>query len=141
MNRRVGALASGLLSMAVAAFAPMACGSPYSDALDARPSPTSDEERRAECAWTRQEMARMQNIAAVVSQQPMLQYQKMQAMVLARQNYAALESHAANVGCTASFGTTTVAPASQGMGFDDCYEKCKKLTERSNGECFDSCKR
>jgi hypothetical protein len=44
-----------------------------------------------------------------------------------------------SVPCTATFGAA--ATPSTGMTFDECYDKCKKVADRSNDQSFDACKR
>jgi hypothetical protein len=99
--------------------------------------PKTDGERQEECARVRQEMARVQSIAQVArtTLEPM---DALPIQILARNNLARLESRAAEVGCRAAFSDT---PPSGQTSFDECFAKCKKLTSRTNEQCFDSCKR
>jgi hypothetical protein len=61
------------------------------------------------------------------------------------QNIAALETKSADLGCVGAFSGTPAAPntpaAGVGMTFDECFDKCKQLTRRSDTECFETCKR
>ena len=124
----------------------------YAAALAKRPLPTDDAGRRAECAWIRQEAARLQNMLIAMDQQQGVpgpyNFQPIyRAAAQQRVNSAgaALASRASEVGCAAAFSN---APAPQaappsapaGMSFDECFQKCKQYTSRTNEECFDSCK-
>jgi len=50
------------VGIAIACSAPALAQDEYATALGARPMPTDDAGRRAECAWIRQEEARLKNI-------------------------------------------------------------------------------
>lgn len=107
----------------------------YWDLPTSHRMPANEQERQEECARIRQEMARVESIAEV-AQVNLAPLYAASVRVKARQNLAALESRAAEVGCSAAF---TNIPNKKDMSFDECFDKCKKYTNRSNEECFDSC--
>ncbi len=127
----------------------------YAETLAQRPMPTDDAGRRAECAWIRQEEARLQNFLIAFNAQASVpgpyNYQaiyRAAAQMRVQSATAALESRAADVGCNAAFSNAPapqaappVAPTPQGgLSFDECFQKCKQYTSRTNDQCFDSCK-
>ena len=111
----------------------------YAEGLAARPTPTTSADRRSECAYIRSEIARMQGIAAAAPAMFSSSIYAAAGQAAAQRNIAALETRASETGCRAAF--TDAPPSSEEtMSFDECFAKCKKLTDRSDGECFDSCK-
>jgi len=62
-----------------------------------------------------------------------------------------LAARAASLQCPATSGTPTLAakqpaatqPVSQlvPLTFDQCFERCRQLTDRSKDQCFDACKK
>jgi hypothetical protein len=120
----------------------------YAERLARRPMPTDEAGRKAECGWIRQEAARLQS-ALIASEQMMNSQVQTNLTPIYRaalrgqyqQAGAALETRAADVGCTAAFSNAPAPPAQQqGMSFDECFQKCKQYTSRTNEQCFDACK-
>jgi len=131
----------------------------YAAALGRRPMPTDEAGRRAECAWLRQEDARLQNLLAAFDIQArsaapgpynFTPNYRAQLQLGVRDASAALASRAADVGCAAAFSNAPQAqpaPSAAGaavpagaMSFDECFQKCKQYTSRTNEQCFDSCR-
>jgi hypothetical protein len=130
----------------------------YAERLARRPLPTDEAGRRAECAWIRQEDARLQNLLVAFDMQTssvqpgpynFTSIYRAQLQMGVRDASAALASRASDVGCTAAFSSAPQAqptPAAGAavpggaMSFDDCFQKCKQYTSRTNEQCFDSCR-
>ena len=101
--------------------------------------PTTAAGVSAECGWIRQEMARQRGIYGSLGALGLNSQNQAIARTGIQGNMASLETRAANVGCPAAFREGAAANA--GTGFDECYNKCKQLTTRTNDQCFDACKR
>jgi hypothetical protein len=127
----------------------------YAERLARRPMPTDEAGRKTECAWIRQEDARLQNLLVAFDMQArsaapgpynFTPIYRAQMQMGVRDASAALASRAADVGCTAAFSNAPAIQAvpspapQQGMSFDECFQKCKQYTSRSNEQCFDSCR-
>jgi hypothetical protein len=155
-NAVIAAVPWALTCLCLVVATPGFAKTEYEEALSQRPMPSSEQERQKECGWIRQEMTRQRNIAAysgkleaqqaaqgnygqgqLPSNDPKVQ--NMVAQMLVAQHLTSLQTRAANVGCRAAFGATSPSPT--GMTFDQCFEKCKQLTGRSDTECIESCKR
>lgn len=117
----------------------------YADLMN-DPLPTSDAEKDRQCAWLRSEIARMQSLAqaAAANTNPYFWGAVWQAK--ARDNIAALQSRSSQIQCDVVRVAPT-APAippsqpseSSEMSFDQCFAKCRELTDRTESQCFDAC--
>jgi hypothetical protein len=107
----------------------------YNEQLSQRQMPTTEQSKSEECSWIRSEIARMENISAVLTGS---QYELV-SKVAARNNIAALNSRAANIGCHEAFSTTQIIEKNNSSSIDECIEACKKNTNRTSAECFDVC--
>jgi hypothetical protein len=110
------------------------------------PLPTNNAERDSQCAWIRSEIARMESIAQAAAANTNPNFYGLVWQAKARDNIAALRSRYSQIQCD----VMRVAPASpvtqpskssesREMDFDQCYAKCRDLTGRTEGECFDAC--
>lgn len=124
------------LLIACALLAGCATGPTYSESVNSRAIPTTDEDKRSECGWIRGEMARMRGVAAVGGAMATSPLMAAAYQAAAQRNLAGLETRAANVGCYAAFRTDS--PAAK-PAIAACVETCQKATSRTSEQCFDAC--
>lgn len=103
------------------------------------PEPKSDEERKKECSFLRDMISRAQGVYDGCTLVARDGFQLLLCRQNARNHITLAETRAANIGCTASFSNTQ-AQQKVKMSFDQCFERCKQLTDRTKEQCFDSCK-
>lgn len=109
------------------------------------PIPNSEEDRNLECASLRSEIARQQSNAqmgAAIATTPIVAvaYQSR-----ARKNIAYLQSRYSQIQCDVirvapTQPAVTPEQSSSAMTFDQCFAKCRELTQRTEAECFDLCR-
>lgn len=118
--------------------------------------PLAQADEETECSQIRLEIARVRALAEnppTFPQRPMSgPFQPMDMTPLLQQRFkmraaeriAALESRASTIGCYSAFSDKP-APSNdrseRGMNFDECFNKCKQHTKRTDEQCFDTCKR
>lgn len=115
----------------------------YASSVLSRPIPSDPNERVQECNWIRSEIARQQSLAQYGTSMATTPMMVMAYQAAARNNIAALESHASNVQCQAAFSSVVQTPiqgSKNNFGFDECFARCQKLTDRTKDQCFDACK-
>lgn len=121
----------------------------YAEQVLDRPIPTTTEGRVQECNWIRSEIARQQSLAQYGTSMATSPMMAMAYQAATRNNIAALESRASNVECQAAFSSVLQSPTSSdaqhsgaknNLDFDQCFSRCKKLTDRTKDQCFDACK-
>jgi hypothetical protein len=122
-------------------------GPDYAQQWAQSPVPDTLEGRRAECQRLRVAMADEQGRANVAmassSGNPMLAAAVQNKL---RQRLAYMEDRASQLNCQAAFSTVVTAPparppaTNEHMQFDQCFQKCKSLTNRDDNQCFDACK-
>jgi hypothetical protein len=121
---------SKLAVLACIVLAVSACAGPktYSQKIEERPIPNTQEQIGRECAYLRQEISRQSSVSAI-SNSPL-------AAVVSSKNIAALESRSAELNCRAAFssgGATASNPIEQ------CIAACKANTDKPASECFTLC--
>ena len=134
-NRTVIVLAAFCLQ-ACTSREPACQGPSYAEQLASRPIPQTDVEQQSECAFIRGEIARMQSLAQGCSAFARNRMEVAICQAPARDNIAALESRAANIQCSAAFSNSQ---GKREASFDQCFERCQRLTDRTKEQCFDSC--
>jgi hypothetical protein len=119
--------------------------SPSGDLVN-RPMPASDRERDGECSWLRSEVARQQSLAQVGSATATTPMMAVAIQAAARRNIADLQSRYSQVQCDVIRVAPTAPavpvppPVAPTMTIEQCVAKCRQLTSRTDGECFDSCR-
>ena len=100
------------------------------------PKPTNEKELSAECLNIRNEINRQRAIA---------QYARSRSLIIAAyaqrksaENIAWYEGRSAYIGCPGAFSGTVIHQKGD-LTFDECFEKCKKLTRLNDEQCFDKC--
>jgi hypothetical protein len=117
----------------------------YADLVD-RPMPTSDRDRDQECSWLRSEVARQQSLGQFGSATATTPMMAVAFQAAARKNVAFLRSRYSQIQCDVMrvAPTAPVVPAQPSvaptMTIEQCVAKCRELTSRTDGECFDSCR-
>jgi len=101
-----------------------------------RPMPADDAQRDQECAWLAGEAARMRSVSAMAaSSQYALAFQ-----AKAAQNIAALSARHSQIQCDVVRVAPTTPAIPARTSFDQCFAKCREVTERNENQCFDACK-
>jgi len=116
-------------------------------ALTSRPIPSTLEGRQRECEQIRYDLADVESRASVASQAITNPSMRLYAIAELRQQRAELESRAAQLSCAAAFSSVVREPSTRPpqpppsrLSFDECFARCKDLTERTNEQCFDTCR-
>lgn len=124
----LGARTLGIAPLSLAIAAMIGC------ATEPERSPPPATTSYQNCPEIRHEMARVESIAeaAAVTLPPLY---AMNVRVKARERMAGLQTRSSELGCRAAF-----SDAPQGMSFDQCFAKCRELTDRTDEACFDACR-
>jgi hypothetical protein len=125
----------------IAILAACAHQSSYAEQVADRPMPQTEQERQEECGFLRSEIARQETLGQVGGTMATTPLMTVAVQAKARNNIATLESRAAEVQCTAAFSNVPVssAPVSTKPNFDECFSHCRKYTDRTKEQCFDTC--
>lgn len=114
----------------------------YSETINSRSMPTTEQQKQEECAFIRQEIARMQSLKLRAATQPCNpQYGLCIGPIMiakANSGIATLESRASQVQCDAAFSTVKILNAPSNS-IKECIAACKENTTRTSTECFDTC--
>lgn len=115
----------------------------YSEQLNARQIPTTQQEKENECNFIRQEISRMQSLQQISANKPCNpQYGLCMGPIIVAKtnsNIASLEARASVIQCNAAFSTVQVISNSSNNSIKECITACKENTNRSSTECFDAC--
>ncbi len=128
-------------------------GPDYAQAWDEAPIPTDPDAVRGECGRVRVAMADEQSrgeTAQAMMSGPNAPMFRQAIQNKERQRLAYLDDRASRLNCRAAFSsapapTPALVPVvlpnqDSHMNFDQCFAKCKSLTNRDDNQCFDACK-
>jgi hypothetical protein len=110
------------------------------------PPPTSDQNRDAQCAWIRSEIARQQTVGEMGASMQTTPMAAAMYRGVADKNIAYLQSRYSQIQCDVVrvAPTAPVVPAQPStaptMSLEECVAECRKLTSRTDAECFDACR-
>ena len=112
----------------------------YEEKILGRPEPTSDQEKKAECGFIRAEIAKtnalLQGCAFMAKDMPNF----IACQTVGRNKIATLETRAANISCLAAFSSSQGVPSDIRASFEQCFERCQRLTGQTKERCFEVCK-